>query len=149
MKTIVPLYSALMVELERRRHATGISMDEMSDLMGTADRSYAKMLYPETKSGRVAQWDHVQKAVDVLFADGFELRLLRSKTAPLTSEGTRRKIKQSAAFYDRKSLSERMRELACLRASILTEEERISIARRAARRRWRKARAVQSEGAQP
>lgn len=77
---VPPIYRAIMLEIERRRLAVGISMDRMSELMGAAERSYAKMLYPDTPSGRMAQWNTLQSALDVLFCDGYDLRL---NTLPL------------------------------------------------------------------
>jgi hypothetical protein len=132
---IPPIYCAIVLEIERRRQACGISMDEMSELMGTAERAYAKMLYPETSSGRVARWETVQKAVDVLFCDGFRLHLERSPGPALTTEGTRRKILASAAFFNRATarqvMAERGRKGGIARAAAMSPEERRESARKA------------------
>lgn len=145
-----PLYRAIILELERRRQAAGISMDEMSELMGTAERSYAKMLYCETPSGRIAGWDTMQKAVDVLYCEGFDVRIVRTTGERLTTEGTRRKIRQSTAFYDRKAMRERMSEIGHAgRAQQLqtqTPKQRSKIARNAALRRWRTPKLVEITG---
>lgn len=138
---VVPIYHAIIVELERKRHAMGISMDEMSELMGTAERAYAKMLYPETSSGRVAQWPTLQKAIDVLFCEGFDLILKRNADEPLTSQGTRRKIINSAAHFHRRTerevMAERGRKGGQARAEKMTREQRSESARKAVTARWK------------
>lgn len=113
-KAVTPLYCALVLEIERRRQAAGITMEMMSELMGTAERSYAKMLYPDTPSGRMASWDTMQRAIDVLFCDGFDVEIRRAPGEPLTTAGTRRKIRESAAHYDDKALREHMRAIRAL-----------------------------------
>lgn len=139
-KVIVPFYRALMLELECRRQATGISMEQMNELMGNAERSYAKMLHPETPSGRLARWPTIQKAIDVLFMDGFRLRIERSNDGPLTTAGTRERIHNSARFYDRRLFREHMSEIASVRARIIPPEKLSAIGRKAAKARWRKVR---------
>ena len=106
------IYNAVMLEIERLRQAMGVSMDLMSDLMGSAERSYAKMLYPDTSSGRQARWETVQRALDVVCPNGFSVRIVRANTGTLTPSGTKRLIQKSAKFYDRKTYLEEMRERA-------------------------------------
>ena len=136
---VAPIYSAIVVELERKRQAMGISQDEMSELMGSAERSYSKMIHADTPSGRQATWPTVQKAIDVLFCDGFDL-VLRRGGEPLTSQGTRRKILASAAHFDRKTqreiMAERGRKGGLARAEKLTPEQRVESAKRASAARW-------------
>lgn len=105
------IYRAIVVELERKRQAMGMSMDALSELIG-AERSYSKMLYPDTSSGRQAQWDKLQRAIDALFPEGFEI-VLRAGVCPTsTTAGTKRLIRQSAAHYDRRTARELMNELS-------------------------------------
>ena len=106
------IYNAVMLEIERLRHAMGISMDLMSELMGGAERAYAKMLYPDTASGRQARWETVQRALDVVCPNGFRVRIERANTGTLTPSGTKRLIQKSAKFFDRKAYLEEMRERA-------------------------------------
>lgn len=159
---VPPIYRAILLEVERRRLAVGISMDRMSELMGAAERSYAKMLYPETPSGRMAQWGTLQSALDVLFCDGYDLRidiarLVRTTVgipAPgvRTTEGTKRKIKAEAATWDRRIRRELMKELSLMAAQarkLIPEWKRSQLARQAARARWRKVRQQEAQGAQP
>ena len=139
---VPPIYRAILLELERRRLAVGISMDRMSELMGTAERSYAKMLYPETSSGRMARWETLQSAIDVLFCDGYELRIkayrpelgmVSSNPGVLTTEGTKRKIKAEAASWDRRIRREVLTDLGrqggLARAASLPKLKREEIAR--------------------
>src|SRR6266496_1729811 len=42
-------YYQLLLEIERRRQALGVSMERLSEMAGLPDRSYSKMLYPESK----------------------------------------------------------------------------------------------------
>ena len=155
---IPPVYRAIILEVERRRLAVGISMDRVSELMGAAERSYAKMLYPETSSGRMARWETLQSALDVLFCDGYELRLNAHRAIPitvsiqpsnvLTTEGTKRKIKAEAATWDRRIRRDLMKELsvkATEARKLIPAWKRRQIARKAARARWRKVRQQQAE----
>jgi hypothetical protein len=160
-------YRAIILELERKRLAMGVSMDALSELMGVAERSYAKMVHPDTVSGRLATWDKLQKAIDVLFADGFEVIVRAGATATTTGPGTKRMIRHAAAHYDRRTQRELMREnglkgaaayvknvpvnkrkryaKAARRVGIqkLTPERRSEIAKAAAHKRWIEQRAKQ------
>lgn len=147
------IYRSIVIELERKRLAMGISMDMMSELMGVAERSYAKMVWPDSPSGRQATWDKLQKAVDVLWDGGFDVVIRKGTVAPEMGPGTRRLIRQSAAHYDRRTQRELMREIGakgaskggCLRASKLTKKRRREIAKMGANARWIEKRAKQIE----
>ena len=142
----------MVVEMERRRRAIGLSMEAVSELAGTADRSYAKLITPESESGRLARWETLQLVLDVLFCDGFELRLVPSKERRDLAPGTRRKIIDEAVDFDRKTLRERMSEVGVLggqaRSQRLSPERRSEVARMGARARWARVREAQkvSEG---
>ena len=142
--TPTPIYNAVILEVERRRQQVGISMDRMSELMGTAERSYAKMLYPHTSSGRCATWPTLQAAIQVLFPDGMRLRIDSDPDAqPLTTEGTKRLIQREAAHWDGKKLRDVMAHRGGIggkvRALRLSEQRRKAIAAHAAASRWSKA----------
>lgn len=138
------IYRSIVVELERKRLAMGISMDMMSELMGVAERSYAKMIWPDAPSGRQASWDKLQKAIDVLFSDGFEVVIRKGDNMPEMGPGTRRLIRQSAAHYDRRTQRELMRDLSLIAAEMRKEKipgwKRRAIARKAGRARGRQQR---------
>lgn len=69
------VYRAIMMEVERRRLALGLPMWKVDDLAGTQDGYLAKMLTPDSPSGRQAGWPLVQDVIDALFEDGFVLRI--------------------------------------------------------------------------
>jgi hypothetical protein len=68
-----PIYHALMSAVEQERRKQGLSMDLMSEIAGTAERSYAKSLHPDSLSGRLSKWETLQLYCDVLFPNGFEI----------------------------------------------------------------------------
>lgn len=146
---VLSLYNALMVEIERRRNAIGLPMERVSELAGTADRSYAKMLNPETVSGRRANWETLQLVIDVLYCNGFELRLVPSRERKEVAPGTVRKIMQEAVEFDRQTLRDRLSEIGMrgglARISKMTPEQRSRSAKKAAKARWKRARAQQRE----
>lgn len=133
-------YRAIMVELERKRLAMGLSQDRLSELMGVAERSYQKMVWPDSSSGRLATWDKLQKAIEVLFADGFEVVVRAGCTLTDTTPGTKRLIRQAAAHYDRRGARELMRDLALLRHEKVPEWRRKQIAKKAGRASGKKRR---------
>jgi len=81
IRPVAPLYRAVVLELERRRLAIGISMDRLSEIAGIADRAWAKLLYPDTAAGRTGNWETLQLVSDVLFADGFDV-VVKARTGP-------------------------------------------------------------------
>lgn len=142
-----PLYRAIVLELERRRQSVGISMERMSELMGTAERSYSKLLYADSPSGRVAQWETLQLAVDVLFCEGFKLFIEHSADEALTPAGVKRKVLAEASHWNRASRRQYLREIGRKGAQTTNEavspEERALRARRAAHVRWQRLTAEQ------
>jgi hypothetical protein len=106
-------YRAIMLELERKRQAMGMSMESLSEIVG-AERSWSKMLYPDTPSGRQAGWDKLQRAIDALFCDGFDVIVRAGATRTDTTPGTKRLIRQSAAHFDRRTQRDLMRDLSKL-----------------------------------
>lgn len=115
-------------------------MERMSELMGAAERSYSKLVYAETPSGRVAQWATLQAAIDVLFHDGFALRIDPAPDGALTSAGARRRIRAEQARWNAATTRQHMTELGAkglaARNARMTPEERSAHARRAAAARW-------------
>lgn len=143
------LYRSLMLELERRRQHTGVSMSELSDIAGAADRYWGKALHSDTPSGRVARWQTLEEFVAALFPQGYDLELRPRLTAPLTAEDLRRKVRFAAAANDRRAQRALMAQLgkrsAALRKERTTAEQRSDIAKRAAETR-RKNKLAASEG---
>lgn len=135
MTIATPIYRAVMLEVERRRLQLGLSMDRLSEVAGLADRAYAKMLYPETASGRQAQWNTLQAVFDVLFADGFDVAIKPRAGAKLDQISSRYKIRFSAGFFNEKTLRELMSEMGkkggANRMRGLQKPERRALAKRA------------------
>src|SRR5262249_27655178 len=70
------LYLALVAALERRIRSLGLTMQECDDLSGNEDGYTAKMLHPDTASGRQAQWKTLQNLVTALYPnDDFQLTI--------------------------------------------------------------------------
>ncbi|MCV0387410.1 MAG: hypothetical protein K5821_13455 [Nitrobacter sp.] len=153
----VPIYRAFMLELERRRVSLGISMDALSDKIGCADRYWAKVLFADRPSGRVARWDTLQEMIDALYPDGVDIVLKPKVGERLTAEGQRLKVRFAQADHDRLSRREIMRELGKkggkARSNKLTEARKLKIARKAsraaARKRAERAAAQEAAAKQP
>src|SRR5687768_3653009 len=72
---VPPIYRHIILECERRRQHLDISMERLSEIAGIADRAYAKLLHPDSNTGRMAQWSTLQLVCDVLFADGLDVEI--------------------------------------------------------------------------
>lgn len=92
-------YIQIMTAIDARRIESGLSMEQMSELMGTAERSYAKMLSPDTPSGRLVGWDTIELAISVLWPEGSEIVIKPANGMPAATAGTRRKIKGEQAAW--------------------------------------------------
>jgi hypothetical protein len=151
---VTALYRSVVLEIERQRIRLGISMDEVSDRAGVADRLYAKCLYPDApKSGRQSNWQTLQDIVDALFPEGFDVEIRPKKGQRLDAKQLRCKIKFAAAPKDSRSQRELMRELGRLggiarreKYKTMSREQRLAIAKKArkTRRKNRLARSRQT-----
>ena len=113
-RTVSALYRAIMLEIERRRLEIGVSMDQLSEISGIADRSYPKMLYPDAKNGRQSHWETVQFVIDTLFPDGFDVAIKPRRGRLLSALSTKYKIRFASVASlanVRKAQRELMREL--------------------------------------
>ena len=150
-RNVSPFYRSIMLELERRRLHLRISMDEVSDRAGVADRLYSKMLHANTPSGRQSRWETVQDVVDALFPEGYDVIIKPKAGLRLDAEQLRCKIKFAAAPTDRKLQRELMREIGRLggiarRESLkaMPRAKRLAIAKKARKTR-RENRALRSQ----
>jgi hypothetical protein len=143
----VAVYRALLLECERRRQQLGVSMERFSEFAGIPDRSYGKCLYPDSSAGRQATWETVQRIVDGLFPDGFDLIMKPRKGPGLDKYSVKFAARFGAAFHDRKHIREHMSELGKRGAagykSKVSKSRRSALARRAAMARWRFPKKVQ------
>lgn len=139
--TSTALYRSLMEVIERRRLELGLSMERVNDLAGTQDGYYAKMIYPDTPSGRQARWETVDLVVEALFGKDFVLQIegenpgLRS--APRIDRGISEKSLQVRHWRHRthfKTLGEIGR---AKRFGKMTKDQRSELGRKLVRKRWR------------
>lgn len=91
----------------------------------------------------------MQAAIDVLFCEGFALKMDATQDGMLSAAGTRRLIKAEAAHWDRPTRRTYMGELGSkggrVRAMNMSPERRGEIARQAAAARWQRAEPAQPE----
>lgn len=95
-------YIQIMAAIEIRRIEIGLSMEQMSELMGTAERSYAKMLSPDTPSGRLVGWDTIELAFSVLWPEGSEIVVRPINGPAVVTAGARRKIRGEQAIWEQR-----------------------------------------------
>lgn len=147
--TATSLYRGIMLEIERRRLQLGFTFAEVDNLAGTQDGYCAKLMWPDTPSGRIGRWDTLQLIVDALFPEGFEV-VVRAKPGVVLSEVSIRKMAAIARTpFDRKAQRELMQDYGkrggVARAEKLTPEQRREIASKAAKARWSKPRIESDE----
>jgi hypothetical protein len=130
MTAAVPVYRAIVLELERRRIALGMSMERLSEVAGLADRAYSKMVHPEGRGGRVAQWQTLQRVVDALFPDGVDIAIKGERGRQLTALLARYHFNVARALTG-KHIREHMSALAKRQ----TSTTRISARKRVPRRK--------------
>lgn len=141
---VPPVYYALFAEIERHRIALGIPMWKLDDAAGTQSRYYAKALYADTPSGRIANWQSVQMIVAALFPDGFSIKIRPARGGKLPASNHRVSIRFSGARYDYEARRDWMTELSRLgaskggkaRARKLSKRRRREIGRLGAKKRW-------------
>jgi hypothetical protein len=131
-------------------------MDRLSEMSGLPDRAFSKLLYPETKSGRLARWQTVQTIVDALLPDGYAVRIEPSKESQKIREyGIKYHVKQIAKHYDRLTRREIMQDLGRrggrrsgeARARMADERRRRKeLASHAARIRWNGQKTLETTG---
>lgn len=138
------IYLAIVQEFERRRRALGLPMWKVDEAAGGSSRYFAKMLYPETPSGRQSSWAIVQLYADALFPDGFTVRIDAGRQGSLLAGKHRVAVRFMGVRYDIEARQDWMRELSQkgakkgghARAKSLSKRRRKQIAKRAARKRW-------------
>lgn len=150
------IYRALMEVFEARRLELGLPMntDEvgLNDLAGAADGYYAKMVYPDTPTGRQARWETVDEFATVLFGKGYSIQItpgdLNRKTLAALSDSRHASSKAINIRHWRHSrhFSELGKRGGEARAAKLSPERRIAIAKKA-NRAWLKAKKAKRQGA--
>jgi hypothetical protein len=129
-----------MLEIERRRVQLGFSFIDVDNLAGLNDGYLAKMMWPDTPSGRNAGGETVQLVIDALFPKGFEVIIRQKEGAVLDEPSIRRMTYLARVPFDRKSQRDLMSKYGkrgrAVQLETQTPEQRQEIARRAALKRW-------------
>ena len=164
------IYRALMVAVEARRLELGLSMDRVNDLAGLQDGYFAKMIYPDTPSGRQAQWATVDLAMEALFGKGYDVFVVSNseskRSAVSLDKGAstnalkNRHWRHSRHFSDlgarggaatAKASSSKKRSMRARKASkafwsTQTPAQRAEKASHASKIRWKRAREARRQG---
>lgn len=131
MTTATAIYRSIMLEIERRRLALGMPHWQVNDAAGTQDGYFAKMMLPDTPSGRQASWETLQLVIDALFPDGFEVIIRPTKDGALSADDQRRKMRFATAHTNPRTQRELMRELRLQALARMTPQQRAESARKA------------------
>lgn len=143
------LYAAVIWELRKQIMARGLTMQECDDLSGNQDGHTAKLLHPETKSGRQGDWETLERLAIAVYGRGFKLRMASAKPIMLSGPSTIEKmagrnptgriaIRDFARFAGQRG--------AKARNASLKPEQRSKIARKAARARWQRSKLAAHDG---
>jgi hypothetical protein len=78
------IYQAIIGQLHARIRRLGVPMWVCDDRAGLQDGYTAKLLHPDTPSGRQARWETLQLLIDAMYPEGFVLtiRPRRGETKP-------------------------------------------------------------------
>ena len=90
-----PLYLALIDQMHDRIVHLGWTMERCDERSGNQDGYTAKMLHPDTPSGRQANWQTLQNLLDALYPDGVEVLI-----APRSPRRRRRKHRRDQLPLD-------------------------------------------------
>jgi hypothetical protein len=149
-------YRALTAEFERRRGDLCIPMGGQSlsgrksveDLSGIESGYYAKILAPDTPSGRRAGWEVIDEIVQALWGKDFRLRIDPSEnmlSALSTGQAVNERYRNIRHWRHRKFFADIGRLGGKAYFANTTSKKRRAIARKAAKARWRKHRARLAE----
>jgi general stress protein YciG len=155
---ITAICFAIVGEFERRRLALGSPpQDKLSEFAGVPDRAYAKwIISPHTSSGRQPSWPSLQRIADVLYPDGFQLRITARQGPALNALSHKFSLRYDKIFADARTRREQLAEWGRqgglrhdpqwmvkigrrggrARVRRQSKEKRSEVARLAARARW-------------
>lgn len=159
MTTATAIYQAIMWEVRKHSHELGITMRQCDNVSGNQDGYTAKMMHPETNSGRQARWETLQDLVDALYPGGVRITIRPLSSMAQIKTAINRKLAKDTDVLSGVSMADKMakaghlgrmqlRDLASIagrkgnesRNRRLTPRQRKIIAKRAIRARWRKVR---------
>jgi hypothetical protein len=151
------LYRAVMWEVRKQILDLGLTMNNCDTVSGLDDGYTAKMLHPDTPSGRQAGWQRLQYLLDTVYAGGFILSIKPRADLDKIRAAINRKLAVQGAMLGAPSIAENARlrgvaakvpigdyarfagrKGAAARNANLSARQRSRIAQRAARARWRK-----------
>lgn len=145
------VYRSLMLACEARRLELGHSMATVNDMAGLQDGYYPKMIYPDTPSGRQAQWATVDLAFEALFGKGYTITIqpgeMRMLSAPSIDKGASINALKNRHWRHTKHFRDLGKKGGQARLAKLSPKQHSALAKRMARKRWSKARSAKRQGA--
>lgn len=77
-----PLYKSIVERIRQAAFERGLTMCYLDDRAGVQDGYTAKVLHPDTPSGRTARWDTLQFILDATFPGGVDVMLIPRRFHP-------------------------------------------------------------------
>jgi hypothetical protein len=149
----VEFYRAIMMCCEGRRLEQGLSMAEVDRISGVQEGHYAKLIYPDTPSGRQGRYETVQLIIEALFGTGFLMQITpsdaengRLRTALRIDKGIAANALQIRHWRHKRHFRTLGAAGGKARNQNLTEAERSALARKLNRKRWRAYRKAKRQG---
>jgi hypothetical protein len=147
-RCVEPVYAAFTNAIEVVLAETGTTMHQADDLAGLNDGHTAKLLHPDTPSGRVGTWQSVGLLSSAIERLGYRLEVYFTKAdEPGTSACGKARSPRTIAddILSRRNLRVRVAESfgrvgGKARAKALSADRRAEIARAAALARWQRRR---------
>ena len=130
------LYRAIVAILDRRIRSLRWPMHECDDRSGLQDGYTAKLLHPDTASGRQARWESLQLLIDALYPQGFVISMRASAGIAMRASASKINAPVPARASMYVPTPEQAREMARMRWQGVPEKRRRTLARRAANTRW-------------
>lgn len=153
------LYQAIMWEVRKHIFELGITMEQVDKVSGIPERYMGKILHPEESSGRQATWRTLQDVIDGIYPGGINLRIRPCAGMSEIKASINRKLERHTEMLSGLSTIEKTRPKRNIgsiairdfareagqrgnraRNEKMPAWKRRSIARRAARSRWRRVR---------
>lgn len=143
-----PVYLAIMERVAVRIREMGLTMLEVDRRAGLQSGYVAKCIHASMPSGRQARWPILQAVLDTLWPEGIDV-VIRGKNDPAREsmpaiagmvQESRATSARIAVLRTRDQMLKMQRAGGSARMSNLTREQRRALARKAAAKRWKRAR---------
>jgi hypothetical protein len=146
---VAEVYESLMQEFDRRRRKLKLPSWKVDDLAGVQDGYFQKALHCQAPSGRQAGWRMISYLSGALFPNGVRVLLIpmrkRKRSVASMNGGNGHGIEithdgppKAVRDWLRGRMSTIGKKGGKARQRTLTREQRSELARKAARRRWKK-----------